>query len=260
MLPIPAGYSLCISGQICFCPGPKALTPMQIGKINPVEESRSRRWGRQLLLLAVASCLIASSGCYAPLRSPGICASSLPDEFRVPSRTAGADLNFALLTVPPPKDYLLGVGDKLELTIPGLHDTAEIPPLRVDVMANGKIHLPLIGSIKVGDLNLLEAQEKIVAAYDDGYLVNPHVNITLIEKSSTRVLVLGQVKNPGSHILPKYENDVGHALALAGGFSEDAANYIEVHRRSFKRNPAHPTVNVYREGGYREGGYRESRQ
>jgi len=153
-----------------------------------------------------------------------------------------------LLTLPPPKDYLLGAGDKLEFTIPGLSEGPELFPFRVDVMANGMIHLPLIGSIEIGNLNLLEAQEKIVAAYDDGYLVNPHVNITLIEKRSTRVLVLGQVKNPGTHLLPQYENDVGHALAMAAGFTEDAANYIEVHRRSFNGAPLHPVPTVYQEG------------
>ena len=45
------------------------------------------------------------------------------------------------------------------------------------------------------------------------------------------MLVLGKVNRPGLHELPRYQNDVGHALAAAEGLAEDAADVIEVHRR-----------------------------
>lgn len=191
----------------------------------------------QCWLLVLASlCFLAQGGCWAPFRSPAVPACSLPDEFRMPTRIVGDPLNFATLTVPPPADYLLGTGDVLELTVAGLYEGAEFRPLRLQLMADGRIHLPLVGSLHVGGMNLVQAQEAISAAYADGYLKSPRVNLSLFDKAKVNIVVLGEVKLPGAHPLNKFENDVGHALAAAGGLTRDAGEVIEVHRRI--RSPA----------------------
>ncbi len=201
--------------------------------------------GRSVSILAVSAILlfvpIACTGCWAPMRSHGIPARALSDEFRMPLRTAGPPLNYSNLTIEPPNDYLLGPGDLLEITIPDLYPRAEVAPLRVQVMSNGEVHLPLVGAVRVAGTNLLQAQVAITRTYADGYLRDPRVNVVLAQKETVSVLVLGQVNQPGVHILPKYENDVGHALAAAGGLAEDAADMIEVHRRfPQKQNPHAP--------------------
>lgn len=179
------------------------------------------------LLLVVALC----GGCWAPLHSPGIAASSLPDSFRIPMRTAGMPLNFANLTARPPADYLLGPGDVLRVTVPDLFPQSETQPLEVQVMSSGEVHLPLVGAVRVGNANLMQAQRVITEAYAEGYLKEPRINVALAQKTTVDVLVLGEVDAPGVHALPKFQNDVGHALAAAGGLSEDADSVIEVHRR-----------------------------
>jgi len=187
-------------------------------------------WGS--VCIVFLGCLaVASTGCWAPFRSHGIPARCLPDSFRTPTRTAGAPLNYSNLTIQPPADYILGPDDILEITIPGLFEGAEVHPIRVQVMASGEIHLPMVGPVLVGSKNLLRAQEDITKAYADGFLVDPRVNVTLAEKSMTSIIVLGKVQQPGVHILPKFENDVGHALAAAGGLLEESADVIEIHRR-----------------------------
>jgi polysaccharide biosynthesis/export protein len=183
-------------------------------------------------LCAWSMLLCLHTGCWAPLYSPGIPARHLPDSFRMPSRTGGAPLNFSSLTIAPPKDYILGANDQLDIMVVGLYRDAEIRPLRVQVMANGSVHLPLVGAVNISGKNLMEAQSSITEAYSKGYLANPQVNVALVEKGSTSVLVLGEVNVPGVHVLPRYQNDVGHALAAAGGLAEEAADEIEVHRRS----------------------------
>ncbi|MCG8449618.1 MAG: polysaccharide export protein [Pirellulales bacterium] len=198
----------------------------------PCPDAQQRAWLYRTALLLMSGLLaVSTSGCWAPLRSHGIPARCLPDHFRAPMRTAGTPLNFSNLTIQPPVDYILGPNDVLEITIPGLFEGAEVRPIRVQVMASGEIHLPMVGPVAVGDKNLLQAQQTINDAYADGFLVNPRVSVALAEKSNTSVLVLGKVKQPGVHILPKFENDVGHALAAAGGLLEESAEYIEVHRR-----------------------------
>ena len=136
----------------------------------------------------------------------------------------------SMLTIDPPADYLLGPGDKLAVIVHGLQDNVrEEKPIETQVMASGDVQMPLVGSVHVGGKNLLEAHKAITAAYADGYLETPSINVSLLEKSSVSVLVLGEVEEPGTHVLPKYENDIGHALAAAGGLSEEAEDFIEIH-------------------------------
>lgn len=190
----------------------------------------------RLLTLSVALCILP--GCYAPLTSRAIPASTLPDEFRAPLRTGGSPLNLSTLTITPPRDYLLGPNDVLEVTIPGLYEQAEVKPIRVQVMADGTVHLPLIGSVPVQGNNLVDAQRTISKAYAQGFIVEPRISVVLADKSTSSVLVLGQVKQPGTYALPKYENDIGHALGAALGLTDEAGDYIEVHRQFPASHPA----------------------
>lgn len=185
----------------------------------------------KLYLLPMLLAMPLFCGCYAPLHSPGIDATCLPESFRIPQRTAGPPLNFANLTARPPADYLLGPGDVLQVTVPGLFPGSEGSPLQVEVMSSGHVHLPMVGAVRVGNANLVEAQRVITAAYADGYINQPRINVSLFQKSTIDILVLGEVETPGVHPLPKFQNDVGHALAAAGGLGEDADAVVEVHRR-----------------------------
>ncbi len=149
----------------------------------------------------------------------------------MPYRTMAPELNLAKLTVPPPADYILGPNDTIDITVPGLFEGAEVRPITSRIMADETVTLPLVGKLTVGGRNLSEAQDVINAAYADGFLVNPRVSVALAEKHMVDVSVVGQVNTPGVYDLPRYQNDVGHALALAGGLGELAAEKVEVHRR-----------------------------
>jgi len=204
----------------------------------PALPVRACRCGLQGLGLAA---LLMLGGCYAPMFSHGIPARELPDHFRAPIRSSGIPLNYANLTQQAPADYRLGAGDILEIGLPDVLREPGQPSrtiahiIRVQVMANGHIQLPMLGPLNVGNMNVLEAQSAIVRAYRINK-VSPDgtdwpISVYLAQKATHSVLVLGAVKTPGVHQLPKYENDIGHAIAAAGGFADDAEDRIEVHRR-----------------------------
>jgi protein involved in polysaccharide export with SLBB domain len=176
------------------------------------------------------------TGCYTPLHSYAVPAVELPDYYRMPQRSVAPTLNLAKLTVPPPQDYILGPNDTLDITVPDLFQGAEIRPIRSRIMADGTVTLPLVGQVVVGGMNLSAAQDAINQAYANGFLNEPRVSVALAEKHTISVSVIGEVTNPGVYQLPRYENDVGHALALAGGFEEFAAEVVEVHRRISRRD------------------------
>lgn len=187
----------------------------------------------RLKCLAAACLVLASAtGCYAPMCSPGVPARTLSDEYRWPIRTAGEPLNYSMLAASPPSAYLLGSGDVLEVTVPDLVQRGDAQPFEVQVLESGEAYFPRVGPIQLGGLTLAQAQYEINSVLSDGYLQNPGASIKLLQKGTINVMVLGAVNTPGTHALPRHENDVAHALAAAGGFSEEAGDVIEIHRQS----------------------------
>jgi polysaccharide biosynthesis/export protein len=202
----------------------------------------------RLLTVIVCVLLAVSTGCYAPLRSPGIAASTLPEGYRVPVKTFSHTVNYAMLTAAPPAEYLLSYKDLLRVEISDLAPANTrtspsdrpsatnnvnpfITPVEVRVSDQGTILLPLVGSISVDGLTLEQARQAIAEAYSDGYINDPKVGLTLVEEATNSIIVLGEVKRPETFKLPKFKSDVAHALAFAGGLTEFAGDEIQVHRR-----------------------------
>jgi polysaccharide export outer membrane protein len=131
--------------------------------------------------------------------------------------------------------YKLGVGDKVRVTIFGEKDLSG----DFDVNDQGEVTLPLIGSVRIAGKTVTDAETVITAAYGKNYLVNPHVNLQVMNYRP--FFILGEVKNPGSY---PYINGmtIVNAVALAGGYTPRAnTRGIEVKRGS---NPAGGDVAV----------------
>ena len=186
-----------------------------------------------LTLLGLLS-LVYSTGCYAPLRSPATPAACLSNVYRMPERSFATELNLASLAIQAPEDYILGPNDTLEVSVSGLSDPGpdeQVRPINVRIMANGKVRLPLVGEIEVKNMNLSEAQEAIDEAYSPNILKSPKTSILLAASEIFNIPVIGEVTSPGVKSLPRYQNDIANALAMAGGLTPFAAEVIEVHRR-----------------------------
>lgn len=72
----------------------------------------------------------------------------------------------------------------------------------VRVEADGSIRLPLVGAVPVAGLTLGEATNLVSELYDRDFLVNPQINITVLEFRPRLVNVLGQVGRPGQVLIP----------------------------------------------------------
>jgi len=86
------------------------------------------------------------------------------------------------------------------------------------VNAKGYIPLPLIGNIKVAGLTQTQAANKITRHFKK-YLNTPSVYVEVMNK---RLLVLGEVKNPGVIPIDKEKMTLFEALAHAGDFTDSA--------------------------------------
>lgn len=111
--------------------------------------------------------------------------------------------------------YRLGPGDKLRVTVFNEQDLSG----EFDVSDQGTVALPLIGPVAVGGKTVSEADALIAQKYGANYLVNPRVNVEVLNYRP--FFILGEVKNPGSY--PYVSGmTVVNAIALAGGYTPRA--------------------------------------
>ncbi len=134
----------------------------------------------------------------------------------------------------------LGIGDEVRFQVYGQPDMDSV----LNVADDGNVTIPLAGVVKVAELSLSEAaiqMEKALRA--GGYLVSPHVTLTILQSRSQRVSVLGEVKAPG-----RYPVDSGTTifdlLAQAGGITPNGAVRIYLIRPGKDKNKISYPINL----------------
>jgi polysaccharide export outer membrane protein len=91
------------------------------------------------------------------------------------------------------------------------------------ISKDGTITFPLIGSVVLGGKTPQEAALAIKAMLAKDYLVNPQVNVTVVEFAKRLFTVLGQVQRPGSYDLPDSNTlTLIQAIGMAGGYTRIA--------------------------------------
>ena len=66
------------------------------------------------------------------------------------------------------------------------------------VSPQGYITYPLLGSVQVGGLTVGDTEAKLKDLLGRNYLVNPQVTVLVDHPNNRRIVILGQVKAPGS--------------------------------------------------------------
>lgn len=120
------------------------------------------------------------------------------------------------------KDYPIGPGDVLEISVPPIDELAK---RTVRVEADGTISLPMLGTIKAGGLT----QEQLRAELRDKlktYMYNPDVEVFVQQYNSREVAVIGAVNHPGLITLTGPNETVLDMLTRAGGLASAAADEV----------------------------------
>jgi len=108
----------------------------------------------------------------------------------------------------------LGPGDVFDVRVYGEKDLSGI----YRVSAEGTIHFPLVGELRVQSLSPSEVATLLRDRLRDGYLREPFVTVTIKEYNSKKIFVLGQVAKPGTFPF-EGEMNIVQAVTLAGGFT-----------------------------------------
>ena len=134
----------------------------------------------------------------------------------------------------------LGPGDSVNVQVYGQPDMTTA----VYVSDDGTIPVPLAGPVQVAGLSPSEASQRIEKALKDGgFLVDPHVTVTVVLSRSQRVSVLGQVGKPGLYPIES-KTTIFDLLAQAGGELETASDVIFLLRPDASGNVQRYPINL----------------
>jgi polysaccharide export outer membrane protein len=100
----------------------------------------------------------------------------------------------------------------------------------VRVSEEGRITLPLLGEVGVGDLTKFEVEKKLTGLAGQRIVLNPQVTVHILEYLSRRVSVVGAVEKPGPFELLG-RRTVLNAISEAGGLTRDAGEEIVIIRQ-----------------------------
>jgi len=126
-----------------------------------------------------------------------------------------------------PPEYLVGIGDVLEVSVWNEPEISKIVFVRLD----GKISLPLVGDVKALGATPELLSRRIGTAISK-FVASPSVTVTLKESHSRIYYVVGQIAQPGEYSL-NTPVSILQAIARAGGFAEWAKKEkIMIVRRS----------------------------
>jgi len=148
-------------------------------------------------------------------------------------RTINEKLFASVKSTPTLKDYVIGEGDLLQVSVFEAQDLKS----EARVGARGFISLPLIGSVEVTNLTTREAEQKIEGLYRARYLHNPHVSIFVKEQISGKITLMGAFKKTGTFPYLARQN-LFEAMALGEGLADTAGKMVQVRRGG--RDPDRP--------------------
>lgn len=119
-------------------------------------------------------------------------------------------------------DYIIGGNDVLGITV---YEELDLSREAVRVSGDGYISFPLIGRLKVAGLTTSEMEQFISNRLArEQYLLDAHVSVMVTGYNSRHYLVLGAVKNPGSHPLRARERVLDAISQVEGLEPEKASN------------------------------------
>ena len=156
---------------------------------------------------------------YASLLAVSL-ASAACSSTSLPAFTAEAS---SLSTERDWSSFPLGANDVLFVGVHG-HPELSTPMsgerigTRVD--PSGELSLPLVGAIEVGGLDLAEARQRIAAAYE-AYMLDPKVDVSVVEYGARRFYLYGEVQDAGAYVIDR-PLSIYQGLALGGGFTRGA--------------------------------------
>lgn len=153
----------------------------------------------------------------APAQAPTQAASPATSNTSKPTQGSNAPL----------PALLIGPGDDGQITVYGVPDLGQ----EFQVTNNGDISVALIGTVHIAGLTAEGASRLLEKKFEEGgYLVHPHVLVTIKDYTNQGISVLGEVAHPGTYSILSARR-LFDAFQAAGGLTPSAGQKITITHR-----------------------------
>lgn len=116
-------------------------------------------------------------------------------------------------------EYRFAEEDIIQLDVWG---EPELTKLQMQVTPDGKVNIAYLGEMQVAGLTRTELTDRIAKKFEEeGILINPKVQLTIIKMHEPTARVLGEVQRPGA-IIFKDGDTILDAVAQAGSYTDNA--------------------------------------
>jgi len=117
---------------------------------------------------------------------------------------------------PTYKDYLLGPGDTVSVTIFELLAEGTETTVSRQLSETGYVSIPVLGSVKFGGLTSREAEARLgEILVQEGLMRNPRVQVVILDRRHDTFEMLGSFSMPGSYMVPRPDFRLLDAIAMA---------------------------------------------
>ena len=149
-----------------------------------------------------------------------------------------ASINIEYLNQLPKNDYIIGPGDRLKILV-----SREYPELTTEATVDGEgtIYLPRLNRIFVSGLNISELNKVLTEAFKK-FVKYPLVEVQILAYRPIRVLVDGEVENPGLKIL---EGSFSLVRQSEGNFGNEAFGNVPIEILNQRQNNSVDKVEFY---------------
>jgi len=126
-------------------------------------------------------------------------------------------------------EYRIGAGDLLLVKIYSFHPGGGDFDSEVRVDDGGYISLPVLPPMLVVGMTLPQFRDALRGQLQhSGVLTQPLLGVSLKEYQARRVIILGAVARPGQYNLSRDDQTLVDMLAIAGGLTDRAGNYVKL--------------------------------
>lgn len=158
--------------------------------------------GRTIISVSALACSLMVSACSSPPVQVGVAVSTPVVEYGQSDFSSNEAAN-----------YILRPSDVIAVNV---YREADLSLESVPVGADGMVSLPLIGAVKADGLTTRELEQIVAQKLAGTILVDPKVNVNVIQFASHLVTVEGSVEKPGMYPF-KPGTRLSGAMSLASG-------------------------------------------
>lgn len=197
---------------------------------------------QRLKIEYLATIIVVMCGCSHGRYS----AATLPNQYVASSHVSARHLDFSRI----PRDAIptewLQPGDEVFVTIATGVEKGEPPHWTLTVADDGSLNVPLIGYTPVMGITPSEAADRIRQdSIRRNVYIDPKVTVSIEQKRTFQVSVVGAVNKPNTYELPASNCDLLSAITMADALADDAGRYVQIrHSPATLQNLANspPTV------------------